>query len=305
MKNGLFVGSSADYIERYSQKSADLSLIGKGGTCEIMIQNITKGSNAFVEPGDLPETMEFFYVLEGELSIPLEDETKELKRGDYFYSHHLTETIHFETKTDVKLLYISNEPVFKYLSSTIQELTEIAKEVEIKDVYTHGHSMRVKDYSVMIANKLNLSKERIENLTYASLFHDIGKIDIPDEILNKPSRLTDEEYEIIKKHPENGIRFVEKTYYNNIGEIILQHHERIDGSGYPRGLKEDEILLEAKIIAVADTYDAMTTSRPYRTALPIEVAIDELVKYSGTHYDKKIVDVLVKEIKKQENGEPM
>jgi len=294
MKNGLYVGASAEYIERYSQNSADLSLIGKGGTSEVMIQKISKGSSAFVEPGDIPESMEFFYLLEGNLSLQLEGEQKEVCEGGYFYTHHLTETIHFETTTDVRLLYFSTEPVFRYLSSTIRELSEISKEVEKKDVYTHGHSMRVKDYAIMIARKLNLSKERIENLTYASLFHDLGKIDIPDHILNKPGRLTDDEFKIIQTHPFEGIKYVEKTYYKNIAEIIHQHHGRLDGSGYPRGLREDEILLEAKIIAVADTYDAMTTDRPYRQALSKEIALKELRNYSGLHYDYNIVNVFAK-----------
>ncbi len=300
MKNGLYVGTSAEYIERYSQNSADLSLIGKGGPCEVMIYTIKKDSNAYLEQGDLPESMEFFYVLEGIVEIKMNgDENQQLNQGDYFYVHHLKDTVHFLAKEDVKLLYLSSDPVFSDLSNDIKELGLIMSEVESKDIYTHGHSDRVKDYSLMIAEQINLSKERTENLIWAALFHDIGKVDIPDEILLKTGKLTNEEYGIMKKHSEYGIKYVEKTYYKKISKIIRQHHERLDGTGYPDGLMEDEIVLEAKIIAIADTYDAMTTDRPYRKALTKEHAIKELKKYSGLHYDYALVKAFIKAIKNE------
>lgn len=298
MKNGLYIGTGDSYIEKYSQNSADLSLIGKGGNCEIMIQKIAKGSNAFIEPTDLPESMEFFYVLEGKLVLKYDDENQIIQQGDYFYTHHLVNSIHFETLEDVKLLYLSNEPVFKYLSETIQELSELAKHVETKDPYTHGHSDRVQKYSIQIANELKLSKSKIEDLTYASLFHDIGKTRIPDEILLKPGPLTKAEYDVMKEHPLHGVDLVQKTYYRNLSGIIGQHHERIDGSGYPFGLKGDAIVIEAKIIAVADTFDSMTTDRPYRKGLPRDIAISEIKKYSGVHYDPSVVEAFLNVVTK-------
>ncbi len=123
--------------------------------------------------------------------------------------------------------------------------------------------------------------------------HDIGKINVPDEILKKPGRLTDEEFEYIKRHPGDGAEMVKKTSYEYIWQIIEQHHERLDGSGYPHGLKGNEILIEAKIIAVSDTYDAMTTDRPYRKGLSPIQTVEELKRLSGIHYEKEIVDVMV------------
>jgi len=301
MKNGLYIRTGDEYIERYQQSSADLSLIGKNGSCEIMIQKIDKGSNAFVEPGDIPESMEFFYLLEGKLELNFNDQLTKIKAGDYFFTRKLSNTVQFETLEDVKLLYFSSEPVFKYLSATIRELTLLADEVEKIDKYTLGHSTRVKDLSVKIATALNLSKERIEALTFASLFHDIGKIDVPNSILLKPGKLTDAEFDIMRGHPANGIKLIEKTYYQNIAEVIHQHHERLDGSGYPRGLKGKEILLEARIIAVADTYDAITTTRPYRDALSKEYAISELVKFTGAHYDPRVVKAFIKILEQEKN----
>ncbi|MGU3472325.1 HD-GYP domain-containing protein [Paenibacillus sp. D51F] len=166
---------------------------------------------------------------------------------------------------------------------------EITKQVEIKDRYTHRHSDRVAKYSVKIAKKLHISKEQLENLTVAAVLHDIGKIHVPIEILNKPGRLENEEFEIIKKHPIDGARMVINSYYQELAPIIEQHHERLDGSGYPYGLSGDDILLEARIIAVSDTFDAMTEDRAYRKAFKEQFAIDELKRMAGSHYDKEVV----------------
>lgn len=116
-------------------------------------------------------------------------------------------------------------------------ICELVEKVEEKDIYTHDHNLRVKNYAIKIASKLNLSKEKIENIGFASMFHDLGKINIADEILNKPDRLTKDQLEHIKKHPSDGLGLVSKRYYENIAKIIEQHHERLDGSGYPYASK--------------------------------------------------------------------
>lgn len=293
MDKGLHLGLKSHYLDRVVQKSADLSLLGKGDGAEVMLQRIDSNQTVFIEPSDISDTMEFFYLLEGELEIDNSGNKSYLVTGDYFYTHHLIETIQFKTLTDVTLLYFSTRPLFHYLSTTIRDLTELAEKVGKKDRYTHSHNQRVKDYAVKIGNKLNLSKEKIEDIVFASLFHDLGKINVPDEILNKPGRLTAEEFEYIKKHPSDGADLVKATYYENIAEIIEQHHERLNGSGYPKGLKGDQILIEAKIIAVSDAYDAMTTDRPYRKGMSPKDAVDELIKLKGIHYDEMVVDAFI------------
>lgn len=299
MCQGLFLGKNNDYIENFTQKGGSLNLLANGDGTEIMLQKIDSGEFFVIAPSDNSELMEFFYILEGCIEFQENNEISFLKQGDYFYVHHLKETVTFKAKENVTLLYFTTQPVFHYISKTIKEITDIVKEVEKKDGYTYSHVRRVRDYSIKIADKLRLSKERFEHLAFAALVHDIGKINVPDEILNKPGRLTSEEFKYIKKHPSDGRELVKKTYYAKLGDIIEQHHERLDGSGYPYGLKGDEILLEAKIIAVADTYDAMTTDRPYKKGVSPEIALNELKRLSGIHYDEKVVSVF-EEILKEE-----
>jgi HD-GYP domain-containing protein (c-di-GMP phosphodiesterase class II) len=141
--------------------------------------------------------------------------------------------------------------------------------------------------------------KKLDNINMASYLHDIGKINVPGEILYKPSRLTDEEYEIIKKHPADGAKMVKDTYYSEYATIIEQHHERLDGSGYPYGLKEDEILLEAKIIAVCDTFDAMTDDRAYRKAYEPNYAMDQIKSLVNKHYDEEIVNAFEEVLKEE------
>ncbi|SHH78578.1 HD-GYP domain-containing protein [Clostridium grantii] len=299
MNTGVHICTHDEYIEKTVQDSAELRLLAKGDGTEVMIQKIKGNETVFIEPSALSETMEFFYILNGELELYKNNCKSMLKKGDFFYVHHLNETVQFCTLDDVELLYFSTQPLFHYLSNAIKELSELSKKVETKDKYTHGHNKRVKDYSVKIANKLNLSKEVIENILFASLFHDLGKINVPDEILNKPGGLTDEEFDYIKKHPLDGANLVEKTYFKNIKKIIIQHHERLNGSGYPNGIQGDDIVVEARIIAISDTYDAMTTNRQYRKALSPQIAIDELRKLSRTHYDEDIVSTFINILKEE------
>ncbi len=293
MLDNLYIGRKNTFKEKFIQNSAKLSLIGKGDGSEVMIQEITSDQIVFIEPGENSELMEFFYILDGELEIDKDENKTLLEKDDYFYVHHLDEHVQFHTVTDVRLLYFSTQPVFHYLSSTIKELVELTNIVEDKDIYTHGHISRVKDFSLKIGNKLRLSKEKIENIGFAALFHDIGKINVPDEILKKPGKLTEEEYEIMKNHPNWGAEIVSKTYFEKLSEVIRQHHERIDGSGYPDKLKGDSICIEAKIIAVADSYDAMTSDRPYSMAKCPKLATEELITLKGIAYEGKVVDALI------------
>ncbi len=297
MQKKFYIGKKDTFKEKFIQNSARLSLLGKGDGSEVMIQEINANETVFIEPGEYSDVMEFFYILDGELEVYCDKSRAILNRDDYFYVHHLDEPVQFHTITDVKLLYFSTQPVFHYLSSKIRALVALANSVEEKDIYTHGHIARVKDYALKIGNKMRLSKEKIENIGFAALFHDIGKTNVPDEILKKTGKLTDEEFEIIKKHSVWGAEIVSSTYFEKLSEIIMQHHERIDGSGYPDKIKGEKICIEAKVIAVADSYDAMTSDRPYRQALLPSIAIEELISLKAIHYDERVVDALIEVLK--------
>jgi putative two-component system response regulator len=175
----------------------------------------------------------------------------------------------------------------------------LSKIIEARDPYTAGHEDQVAKIACKIAREMNLSEEQISFIHIASTLHDIGKISVPSEILTKPSVLSNLEREIIKTHckvANDVLKNIDFPY--PVAEIIYQHHERIDGSGYPRGLKGEEIAMEARIIGVADVIDAMASFRPYRPALGVEAAIDEIVKYRGITYDPAVVDACLKVYKR-------
>lgn len=174
----------------------------------------------------------------------------------------------------------------------------IAATIEKRDPYTSGHQENVAAISVAIARKLGWPPGRIDGLRLGATIHDIGNIYIPSEILNRPGRLTDSEFGMVKSHPQVGYEILENTEFPwPIKEMVVQHHERIDGTGYPQGLKGDEIIEEAKIIAVADVVDAITSHRPYRPGLGIDVALAEIERGRGTAYDPAVADTCLRMIR--------
>ena len=180
----------------------------------------------------------------------------------------------------------------KAMSGTIRAMAAMA---ERKDHYTGGHQQRVASLSSAIANEMGFSPIETEGLHLASLIHDIGKISIPSQILAKPSPLTDLEFRMIQGHPHDGYEMLKDVQFAwPIARIVQQHHERMDGSGYPQGLSGEEILVEARILCVADVVEAMASHRPYRPALGIDKALDEISKSRGTLYDANVVDACLK-----------
>jgi PAS domain S-box-containing protein/putative nucleotidyltransferase with HDIG domain len=184
--------------------------------------------------------------------------------------------------------------------SLIGTIVAISKTVEARDPYTAGHQRRVSRLARTIAQELGLDREQIEGIRMGATIHDIGKIQVPAEILSKPSLLSDIEYEIIKGHAQAGYDILKDVKFPwPIADIAHQHHERLDGSGYPQGLKGDQICLEARIVAVADTVEAMSTHRPYRPSLGIEAALGAIKAARGTGYDPDAVDVCLKLFKEK------
>lgn len=194
-------------------------------------------------------------------------------------------------KTINKQLHDKNEELERAYLDTIGILRQT---VEAKDPYTRGHSDRVSEYSVLIGKKLGLDEETLHILKIGGLFHDIGKIGIPDSILLKESKLSDEEYSQIKNHPMIGVHMLgDAAIFTDILPIVKHHHERYDGRGYPSQLVGDDIPYVARIAAVADTFDAMTSKRSYRDSLPIDVVRAEIERCSGTQFDPNIAKVFL------------
>ncbi|MEK6713137.1 MAG: diguanylate cyclase [Nitrospirota bacterium] len=197
-----------------------------------------------------------------------------------------------------KMLSVDSSP-----QSLYEIVTSLSSALDARDHYTNGHSERAIDYTREIACDLSMPQGEQEELVYLCLLHDIGKIGIPDHILNKPGKLTPEEFEIMKRHAEIGEKIISPLEaLKKLKPLIRHHQEFYNGTGYPDGLHGEAIPLACRILAVVDTFDAMTTDRPYRKALPVEAAIAELHRCSGSQFDPKIVDVFIRILEKEAAG---
>ena len=189
--------------------------------------------------------------------------------------------------TDRAALVTSLKKLHRTITGTIQA---IAMTVQSRDRYTAGHQQRVADFAGAVAREFGLSEHRVEGVRMAGAVHDLGKISIPAEFLSK-ARISDMEYRIIQGHAQAGYEILKEIEFPwPLAQIVLQHHERLDGSGYPYGLSGDEILIEARIIAVADVIEAMASHRPYRAAIGIDKAVQEVSTKKGVCYDSEVVD---------------
>ena len=228
--------------------------------------------------------MKPFDLRQVEAAVRRAQEHYELRRDKKLYETHLEELVEQRTSELDKALD-SLEEAYR---STLRALTSA---LETRDAETHGHSHRVVTFSLRLGRELGLSRVQLRSLEFGSLLHDIGKIGVPDAILRKPAKLTDEEWTRMRKHPLhgqqilNGIEFLEGA-----ARVVAQHHEKWDGSGYPLGLKGEEIDLNARIFAVADAFDAMISDRVYRKGRSYEEASEELERCAGAHFDPAVVE---------------
>jgi putative two-component system response regulator len=187
----------------------------------------------------------------------------------------------------------------------------LANAIERRDSYTHAHMRRLNEFARLLANELNWDQEQLEDLEFGAILHDIGKIYVPEAVLQKEGKLNEEEMDDMRKHPEVGAHMIKDIpYLASAAPMVLYHHERWDGNGYPEGLRGEEIPIGARVLAVADAFDAMTSNRPYREALTAEVAYQEILNCSGTQFDPQVVEAMktcwesgqIEQILNQNNG---
>ncbi len=189
----------------------------------------------------------------------------------------------------------------KLRANLLDSITALAAVVEMRDPYTAGHQRRVAQLAVAIARELKLPDEQIEGIHLASVVHDVGKVRVPAEILTKPGKLTENEFAIIKEHAQNGFEILKTIDFPwAISTIVQQHHERLDGSGYPQHLTSTQILLESKIVAVADVVESMTSHRPYRAGLGLDAALAEIERNKNLLFDPLVVEACVRIFREQD-----
>lgn len=274
------------YLNKYGSSAppdpkAGLQMLCKCPEFEFMEQFISRNAVIWLVPADDPETVEFFYVHTGKIQLELDEGPRILEKGEFFFVKGLAHEVILKSHEDSKVLYLSNRPMFEVTRTFESYLYELINEINQKDNYTYKHSHNVMRYSIKIFEcmypTIDNSQAIYNDMAIASLFHDAGKCNVPDEILKKKGKLDGEEMQYIFRHPMDSARILRQYYGERVAEIAGNHHERLDGSGYPYGLKSFQISPEAKILAVADAFDAMTSNRGYNRVKPPLEAAEELV----------------------------
>ena len=289
-------------IRKYKPDACVIILTGYADT-ENAIASVNCGAYSyFRKPLNINKFMDTLSKIEKELC-----QTKEInsKIQEVRKTLHLRDTLSTELE-DLTIAQRSTLVLQDNITSLLSEMqtqsTEfftrniefLAKAIEARDKYTSGHIGRVTAYTLAIASKLGWNQNRLEQAYLGSLMHDIGKIGVPDYILNKPGILTDEEFEVVKTHVTIGVNMViDVPRINELIDYIRCHHEHYDGQGYLDGLQGEDIPIEGRIVCVADSYDTLTTDRPYRKGMPVKDAVAELRKHSGSQFDPEMVTVFI------------
>lgn len=281
-------GSSLEEVQLRS--SAKMQLLASWDGTEVVRQVIPQGRRFGMRPQEGWTALECYYILSGQAVWEAGDKEVCLGPGDTIAAAPVGEPFMLRAITDLELLYVCSQPGFHLVSDYASNLRNLAVSVEEKDGYTRDHCRRIRDLSMAVGTRLGLNPLQQYHLYHGSFLHDLGKVGVPDQILRKPGALTAAEWEIMKQHPTIGGQMLSATLFAGSAFILEQHHERIDGSGYPLGLTGDQISVEAQIVAVVDSFDAMTTDRVYRPGMPKEVAVRELESLAGRLFSTNIVE---------------
>lgn len=279
-------------IDRIQIPAMTVDLISQGDGVEVIRQELDQEAIIGMRPEEGWTALEALYVLKGRLRIQTNGMI--LGPGDGLSACPVREPLLMEALEPSSVLYISSEPVFHLYRQDLGDLFALATDVEVKDGNTRFHCRRIQRMSVAVGSRLSLTSEELYALTYGSFLHDIGKVRIPDPILGKPGPLSLEEWAIMRTHAVLGEKILlEKPFLKSAARVARQHHERLDGSGYPDGLSGSEISVEAGIVAVVDTYDAMTSQRVYRETPGPRAAREVLFKGRGLWYYPETVDAFL------------
>jgi HD-GYP domain-containing protein (c-di-GMP phosphodiesterase class II) len=272
-------------------KAGTLDLLASGHGVEVVRGSLKSGERLNFVPAEagMPSTHEVCMLIDGVLVAPDALGAQRLSTGSLITSEGLLEPVGFMAEGDVRFVYITSSPMFHHISHDMNELRQLAVDIEVTDGYTADHCERLQRLSYATGRELGLSASQLYALDFGAYLHDVGKVRVPPSILTKPGALDADEWAVIKKHPTFGREILAPTFMRGAGTIVEQHHERSDGSGYPYGLTEPEILVESAIVAVADTYDAMTTDRPYRRGRSQAEAFAELASLAGTHHPPEVI----------------
>lgn len=286
---GLYLHTAAESAGQGGENQW-LTLLAKKGNFEVMTQKVTRGATAWLYPAENPGDLEFFFVHKGEMEIVLgENDVRRIGPGDCFYTQSLEQNVLMRCLEEALLLYVSTCPAFDEQDYWQRELQALLKRVDEYDHNTKRHSRAVMRYAVHLYEAMaeELKDIELEEFVVAALFHDVGKCNVPGSILRKMGKLTEEEYALVKRHPQDSATILRPKYGDRIANITLMHHERMDGSGYPQGLKGDEIPLAARILMVADSFDAMTSDRGYNRVMTFQEAAAEIVAQKEK-YDPRV-----------------
>lgn len=259
---------------------------------EINIYEMKAGSGFTIDSTETIEALKTYCIISGKCRNV--ETGRILTSGDMLVTGILEDYVNIEILKDVKILVHSHkDALYDNVEKQSDYTVKLLHEIQSKDGYTYQHCMNVYHLARKMGMKLRYTGNRFFNLIYAAAYHDIGKVYIDDAILSKPSALTPHEYEIMKGHTVLSKDIILERYGEKIYDIIVQHHERINGSGYPYGLKGDQISEEGMILAICDSYDAMISDRVYKKALNKQEALTELRECSGKIYDKRLTDIFI------------
>ncbi len=300
MKGFVLIDQESLKLQQTPRGLENLRLLCRHGGLEIMTQRLYKGAAVWMEPAQNKDDLEFFYLLSGTLTIHRPTDTLQAHAGDSFYFCGLEAEVTIDVEEDAELLYISTAPLFGESMDFQLELVHRIRQIDEKDHFTAQHSKNVMHYALALRKQLEqYCTASYGDMVLGSLFHDIGKCVIPDEILKKPGRVTPEEYEYIKRHAQASADILSTHYSASVCRIAQCHHERLDGSGYPNHLHGEEIPFESRILAVADSFDAMTAYRGYNRTKTFEDAALELRQMSA-QYDSRITEALMRMVEQHQ-----